>query len=90
MHTVNIPNLQVIPAGPLPPNPPELLDSKAMESLLAAIENSGAEVIIFDTPPLLGLSDTSILASKADGRLVVVDSSRANKKYLKQMTTSVT
>ena len=79
MHNVGIPNLRVMPSGPLPPNPPELLDSKASARLFTALENCGAEIIIFDTPPLLGLSDTSILASKVDGTLVVTDISSAKK-----------
>jgi Mrp family chromosome partitioning ATPase len=85
VHSVGIPNLWVMPSGPLPPNPPELLDSKAMQRLLAVISNYGVEVVIFDTPPVLGLSDVSILASKMDGTLVVVDITRAKKKNLKQM-----
>ncbi len=87
MHSIGIPNLQVVPAGPLPPNPPELLNSKAMESFQVALAGSGAEVIIFDAPPLLGLSDASILATKVDGILLVVDIERANKKQLEQMNT---
>jgi len=85
VHTVDIPNLVVMPSGPLPPNPPELLDSKAMQHFFAALTTSGVEVVIFDTPPLLGLSDSSILASKVDGTLVVVDITRANKKDLKRV-----
>jgi Mrp family chromosome partitioning ATPase len=84
-HAVNVPNLKVMPAGPLPPNPPDLLDSRAMESFQVALANSGAEVIIFDAPPLLGLSDASILASKVDGVLVVVNIERANKKQIEQV-----
>jgi len=84
-HSVSIPNLWVMPSGPLPPNPPELLDSKAMQRLLTVFGNYGVEIVIFDTPPVLGLSDVGILASKMDGTLVVVDITRANKKNLKQM-----
>ena len=87
MHPVGFPNLQVMPAGPLPPNPPELLDSKAMESLQVALANTGAEVIIFDAPPILGLSDATILAPKVDGILLVVDIERANKKQIEHMKT---
>jgi Mrp family chromosome partitioning ATPase/capsular polysaccharide biosynthesis protein len=79
INAVNIPNLFVMPSGPLPPNPSELLDSKAMQYLFKALSSCGAEVVIFDTSPLLGLSDTSILASKVDGTLVVVDITRARK-----------
>lgn len=87
IHTVGIPNLQIISSGPLPPNASELLDSKAMQHLLAAMTTTGVEMVIFDSPPLLGLSDSSILASKVDGVLVVVDITRASKAKLKQMKT---
>lgn len=86
-HAVDIPNLYVMPSGLLPPNPPELLDSQEMQSFLTALGSCGAEVVIFDTPPLLGLSDTSILASKADGTLVVVDITRAKKRHIGQLKT---
>jgi non-specific protein-tyrosine kinase len=85
VHAIGIPNLWVMPTGPLPPNPSELLDSKAMQRFLAAIANCGVEMVIFDTPPLLGLSDASILASKVDGVLVVVDMTCATKGKLKQL-----
>jgi Mrp family chromosome partitioning ATPase len=85
VHSVGIPNLWVMPTGPLPPNPSELLDSKAMQRFLTIIENCGVEVVIFDTPPLLGLSDASILASKVDGTLVVIDITCAKKGKLKQV-----
>jgi capsular exopolysaccharide synthesis family protein len=85
IHSVGIPNLWIMPSGPLPPNPSELLDSKAMQRFLTIIENCGVDIVIFDTPPLLGLSDASILAPKVDGALVVVDISRANKGKLKQL-----
>ena len=90
LHSVGIPNLRVLPSGPLPPHPPEFLDSKAMERFFRAIMECGAEVIIFDAPPVLGLSDTSILASKVDGVLVVVDITHANRKSLKQMKAVIT
>ncbi len=85
IHATDIPNLCVMPSGPLPPNPPELLDSKALQHFLTALASNGAEVVIIDVPPLLGLSDASILASKTDGTLVVVDITRANKGHLKQL-----
>ncbi len=85
IHAVDIPNLCVMPSGPLPPNPSELLDSKAMQRLLTALTSCGAEIVIFDTPPLLGLSDASILASKVDGTLFVADITRAKRANLEQV-----
>ncbi len=85
MREVGIPNLWVMPSGPLPPNPPELLNSKAMQHFCRALSNHASEVVIFDTPALLGLSDAGILASQADSTLVVVDATRARKKDLRQV-----
>jgi Mrp family chromosome partitioning ATPase/capsular polysaccharide biosynthesis protein len=85
IHSVGIPNLRVMPSGPLPPNPSELLESKVMKRLLQALANCGAEIVIFDVPPIRGLSDASIVASKADGTLIVVDVTRAHKGHLRQM-----
>ena len=89
VYAVNIPNLCVMPSGPLPPNPSELLDSKAMQSFLTALGSCGAEVIIFDSAPILGLSDTNILTSRVDGTLVVVDVTRARQESLKQIKASL-
>ena len=85
VRVMDIPNLCVMPSGPLPPNPSELLDSKAMQRFFLALSNHAIEVVIFDTPSLLGLSDATTLASKVDGTLVVVDITRARKKDLKQV-----
>ena len=90
MHSVNIPNLRIMPSGPLPPNPPELLDSKAMTQFLQEVTKCGAEMVIIDTPPLIGLSDTNILAAKVDGTVVVVDITQANKKNVKSVKALLT
>lgn len=87
IHPTNVPNLHLMPSGPLPPNPSEILDSKAMQRFMAMITNCGADVVIFDTPPVYGLSDTNILASKVDGVLVVVDARRATRGMLLQIKT---
>lgn len=85
MHAVDIPNLRIMPSGPLPPNPPELLDSKALERLLLRISASDINMVIIDTPPLLGLSDTTILAPKVDGAIVVVDVTNAKRGNLQHI-----
>lgn len=74
-------NLAVITSGPLPPNPSELLASSRMDALLKSIE-SQADIVIIDSPPTLPVADASILASKVDGTLIVVDSSRTRIKSL--------
>ncbi len=85
LHSVSIPNLWVMPSGPLPPNPSELLDSKSMQRLLTTIANTNMEIVIFDGPPIIGLSDASIIASKVDSTLVVVDITRAKKSNFERL-----
>lgn len=85
IHPTKFPNLRLMPAGLLPPNPPELLDSRAMQRIFIEIASRGIDTVLFDVPPLLGLADASILASKVDGTLLVVDNTRANRESLKQV-----
>ncbi|SDM56199.1 MULTISPECIES: CpsD/CapB family tyrosine-protein kinase [Bacillaceae] len=69
----DVPNLDLLSCGPIPPNPSELLGSKAMERMLE--EASGRyDLVIFDTPPVLAVTDAQILANLCDGALMVVRS----------------
>ena len=63
--------LQVLACGPIPPNPSELLQSKAMETLLAQLR-AEFDVVLLDAPPLLPVTDAALLAAQTDGALVVV------------------
>jgi len=67
-----------------------MFESKAMQRFLEVVANCGIEVVIFDTPPLLGLSDASILAAKVDSALVVVDTTSATKARIRQTKTVLT
>jgi protein-tyrosine kinase len=68
-------NLAVLTSGPIPPNPAELLGSKAMEDLLESVKQE-YDVVIFDTPPILAVTDAQILANKCDGTILVVNSGK--------------
>ncbi|WIE65405.1 polysaccharide biosynthesis tyrosine autokinase [Curtobacterium sp. MCLR17_036] len=74
-------NLVVLPAGPIPPNPSELLGSRAMQDLIAALEQQ-FDYVLFDAPPLLPVTDAAILAKKASGAIVAVASGRTHKGQL--------
>lgn len=74
-------NLAVLTAGPIPPNPSELLGSKAMEELIAALE-AEYDYVLFDSPPLLPVTDAAILANKASGAIIAVASGRTHKGQL--------
>jgi protein-tyrosine kinase len=72
-------NLFILPSGPIPPNPAELLGSKAMEEvLLNAYELF--DIIIFDTPPVLAVTDAQVLANKCNGVVLVVSSGKTENE----------
>ena len=72
-HEIGIDGLSVIPSGPLPPNPAELLHSKQFSRLLEEAA-SQYDRVIFDSPPLRAVTDAAILAPQCAGALVVVRS----------------
>lgn len=78
-----IPNLYVIPSGPLPPNPAELLDSKSMESLLNRVQEH-FDLILVDSPPVMAVADPLILGPKCDGVILVVRSAQTKIQMLKE------
>lgn len=74
-----VPNLDILTSGPIPPNPSELLDSKAMELIMDELKQA-YDYIIFDAPPILVVTDAQIMASKCDGVLMVVASGKTHKE----------
>lgn len=73
----DIDNLTMISSGPVPPNPAELLGSNKMKTLLDEFKKQ-FDVIIIDTPPVLNVTDSSILGGIADGILLVVSAGETN------------
>lgn len=84
VNETSIPNLSIISCGPIPPNPAELLSSRMFSSFL---KNMGEfyDIIITDTPPLGGIIDAAIIASKTDGTVLVVSSGNVEYKLAKQV-----
>jgi succinoglycan biosynthesis transport protein ExoP len=75
------PNLWIIPSGPIPPNPAELVSSPMMVTLLH--ELSGRfKYIIVDSPPLLAVTDATILSTLVDGCILIVESGVTPKKMI--------
>lgn len=74
-------NLSLLLSGPLPPNPAELLGSNRMGQLQAELENH-FDLIIFDTPPLLGFTDGQIMAGRSDGTIFVIRHGVAKKENM--------
>lgn len=79
----SIPGLDVLPSGPLPPNPAELLSSYRLRDLIEGLYPL-YNFIIFDTPPILGLSDAAITSTQTDGVILVVRSGQTPKEAAQQ------
>ena len=71
LKPTQIPDLFLIPAGPVPPNPVQLVTSEAFMELLKELEKDFNYVIV-DTPPLIGFTEARAISSLADGVLLVV------------------
>jgi capsular exopolysaccharide synthesis family protein len=67
----SVENLQILPTGPLPPNPADLLSSQRMNSVIGVLK-ARANYVLFDSPPVLAATDAALLGSKLDGVLLVV------------------
>ncbi|PPA70294.1 CpsD/CapB family tyrosine-protein kinase [Jeotgalibacillus proteolyticus] len=78
VQKTDIDNLDVLPSGPVPPNPSELLSSRVMSRFFEAAEDV-YDLVIFDTPPILAVTDAQILSHQCDGTILVVRSRIADK-----------
>ena len=76
-----IDNLSILPSGPKPPNPSELLGSSRMNQVMAEAKKL-YDIVIFDMPPVVAVTDAQIMASKADGTILVVRENVSRKEPL--------
>jgi len=74
-----LPNLSALTSGPLPPNPAELLSSARMGEILGELQRRFRHIVI-DSPPLLMVTDGTILSTLADGVILVVESGLTPRK----------
>ncbi|MFC5465589.1 CpsD/CapB family tyrosine-protein kinase [Lederbergia graminis] len=71
----DVSGLSVLTSGPVPPNPAELLSSKLMTSFIEEAKEH-FDTIIFDTPPVLAVTDAQVLANQCDGTVLVISSGK--------------
>ncbi len=78
-----VPNLRLLCSGPLPPNPSELLGSRRMSEIVEQL-TADADYVLFDSPPVVVVTDAAILASKVDGVMLVVYAGRTRRELAKK------
>jgi capsular exopolysaccharide synthesis family protein len=80
IHSVEgVDNLDFLPSGSPPPNPSELLRSSQMKKLILELQEE-YDRVVFDSPPILGIADASILSSNVDGILFVVGANEVGRE----------
>jgi non-specific protein-tyrosine kinase len=75
--------MQVLPSGPIPPNPSELLGSARMEALLGEL-SARADIVLFDAPPLLPITDAVVLARLCDGAVLIARYGFTHREHLRR------
>jgi capsular exopolysaccharide synthesis family protein len=84
-HLINtkVHNLHVLTSGKVPSNPAELLGSQGMRKVLTSLSRM-ADVVICDSPPVVGLTDANILANRADGVILVIQAGQTHLAAARQ------
>jgi capsular exopolysaccharide synthesis family protein len=83
IKNIGIENLKLLTSGPLPPNPAELLGSQRMTHLIQRLEEI-AEIIIFDSPPVLAVTDAAALSKHTGGIILVVQAQHTYRDAIQQ------
>jgi succinoglycan biosynthesis transport protein ExoP len=79
LQATQVENLKVLTSGPLPPNPSELLGSQKMKVLIESLKGK-ADVVLFDSPPTLVVTDAAVLAGQVDGVLLVTEAGNTRRE----------
>jgi non-specific protein-tyrosine kinase len=83
LKDTGVENLQVITSGPLPPNSSELLGSQRMVELIHQLEGI-ADVVIFDSPPVLAVTDAVVLSGRVSGVILIIEVGRTRRDTANQ------
>lgn len=88
IRDTTVDNLSVMTSGPIPPNPSEILGSQRMRDLLEELKLM-FDIILFDTPPVLAVTDTQVISSYCDGVVLVVLAGKVKRGLVKKTKASL-
>ena len=73
-------NLWLLSSGTLPPNPADLLGTKRVDQVIATLQEQ-ADIVLFDAPPVVAVTDAAVLGAKVDGVLLVVSAGKTRRDH---------
>jgi non-specific protein-tyrosine kinase len=80
LQQTEVEGLQLLSSGPLPPNPADLLGSQKIDKVIAALA-AEADVVLFDAPPVIAVTDAAVLGAKVDGVLLVISAGKTRREH---------
>jgi non-specific protein-tyrosine kinase len=80
LQETGVENLWLLASGPKPPNPADLLGSRKIDQLLIKL-NEMADIVLFDAPPVIAVTDAAVLGAKADGVLLVINAGQTRRDH---------
>ncbi len=89
VQRTSVEGLYVLPSGPIPPNPAELLHGERMDALLAEAAGRYQRVLV-DTPPLVAVTDARVLASRVAGLYLVISAGKTSRRLIQRAVESLT
>jgi non-specific protein-tyrosine kinase len=95
IQATSVPGLRLLTSGPLPPRPADLLGSRRMGALIERLRGE-ADIVLFDTPPVVAVTDAAVLAPRVDGVLLVLhagqtrrDRARESRQILEKVKANI-
>jgi non-specific protein-tyrosine kinase len=79
LQPTSVPDLMLLPSGPLPPRPADILGSRRMEAVISRLREA-ANIVLFDTPPVIAVTDATVLATKVDAVLLVFQANKTSRE----------
>jgi len=83
LQDTGVAGLRLLASGPLPPRPADVLGSRRMEAAIARLR-AEADIVLFDTPPVVAVIDAAVLATKVDGVLLIFQANQTNRDRARQ------
>jgi non-specific protein-tyrosine kinase len=80
LRETGVENLWLIPSGTKPPNPADILGTQKVDQVIAQLQEQ-ADIILFDAPPVVAVTDAAILGAKVDGVLLVIQAGKTRRDH---------